>query len=116
MFLASVLLSVVSFAPAFAPHAGATSGYVEGYMQAQPLASETPCKPGHICASLKTTKLHGCYVVNFDNGTNGGTPLTIDVTQTGPAGTTTYVYWINNYYRDIQITGLATAKYYCPRY
>lgn len=115
MFFASLLLSVVSFAPALAPHAGAHN-YVEGFMQARPLAGETTCHPGHICASLQTTQLHGCFVVNFDNGTNGGTPLAIDVTQSGPAGSTTTVYWINNYFKDVQISGNATAKYYCPYY
>jgi hypothetical protein len=113
MFLASLLLSVVSFTPAFAPHPAAAS-YVEGFVQTR--AGETTCQPGHICATLQTTKLHGCYVVNFANGSNGGTPLTVDVTQSGAAGSTTTVYWINNYYKNVQINGLATAKYYCPRY
>jgi hypothetical protein len=90
-------------------------GSVEGFVQAQPLASESPCRPAHICAALKTTKLHGCYVVNFDNGANGGTPLALDVTQSGSSGSETYVYWINNYYKDVQIYGYATAKYYCPK-
>jgi hypothetical protein len=113
MFLASLLLSVVSFAPAFAPHPAAAS-YVEGFVRTQ--ASETTCHPGHICASVQTTKLHGCYVVNFANNSNGGTPLAIDVTESGAYGTTTTVYWINNYNKDVQINGQATAKYYCPRY
>jgi len=112
MLLASLLLSAITFNPAMAPAGG---GYIEGYIQAQPLADETPCKPGHICASKKTTSLHGCFVLNFYNGTDGGTPLALDVTETGGAGSQTYVYWINNYYKDINITGYATAKFYCPR-
>lgn len=110
MFL-PLILSAVTFNPAMAPRM--SSGATEGYIVAQPLASETNCKPGHICASAKTT-LHGCFIVNFFNGNNGGTPLAIDVTQTGAAGSTTWVYWVNNYYKTITITGNAMAKYYCP--
>ena len=113
MLIASLLLSVVSFTPAFASHP-ASARYAEGFAQTN--ASETTCHPGHICATLQTTKLHGCFVVNFANGTNGGTPLAVDVTQTGAAGTTTTLYWINNSNKDVQINGLATAKYYCPVY
>lgn len=113
MLLASLLLSVVSFTPGFAQHPAAHN-YVEGFVQTP--ASETTCHPNHICATLQTTKLHGCFVVNFANSGNGGTPLAIDVTQSGAAGTTTTIYWINNYNKDVQIAGQATAKYYCPYY
>lgn len=106
----SLLLSVITLNPAMAP--GPAMGASEGYIQGDVLPGETNCQPGHICASKKTT-LHGCFLVNFYNGTNGGTPLTIDVTQTGGPGTTTWVYWINTYYKTIAIKGSATAKYYC---
>ncbi len=39
----------------------------------------------------------------------------IDVTQSGPAGTTTYVYWINNYYKDIQISGIRDREILLPK-
>ncbi len=111
MILLSLLLAV-TLGPAFSAH---PANFVEGAIQARPLANETTCKPGHICASAKTT-LHGCFVVNFWNGTTGGTPLAIDITQTGSAGTTTWVYWVNNTNQNIGITGNAQAKYYCPTY
>jgi len=109
MILMSLLLAALSFNPAMPARTVPTEGYIQGAL----VDGQTTCKPGHICASATTT-LHGCFVNNFYNGTQGGSPLTIDVTQTGGSGTKTYIYWINTYYKNIVISGNAQAKYYCP--
>jgi hypothetical protein len=111
MLFMSLLLSVVTLNPAMP--ARSAMGPTEGIIQGTVLPDGTNCQPGHICASAKTT-LHGCFVNNFYDSSNGGTPLTIDVSQTGKAGTTTWIYWINSYYKTISIKGNAQAKYYCP--
>ncbi|MBV8530505.1 MAG: hypothetical protein JO104_04240 [Candidatus Eremiobacteraeota bacterium] len=110
MFL-SLLLSAITLAPAVAapPH----TGTVEGYIMAPALSPDATCKPGKICAST-TFNRNGCYFNNFWNKTNGGTPLTIDVTQTGSGGSNVYVYWVNSTDTNIKISGKgAMAKYYC---
>jgi hypothetical protein len=111
LILISLLLAALVFGPAIAPRPA--TGLTEGYIQAQPLASDTTCKPGHICASY-TFNRNGCFFNNYYNGVSGGTPLAIDVTQTGPGGSKTYVYWVNNTDKNIGILGMAKAKYYCP--
>jgi len=111
MFL-SLLLSAVTFNPAMMPHQ--TTGPTEGYIVARSISPDATCKPGQICASY-TFNRNGCFFNNFWNKTNGGTPLTIDVTQTGGNGSKVYVYWINATNNNIGISGSgASAKYYCP--
>ena len=107
MFL-SLLLAVSTFNPAVA------GGPTEGFLSASPISPDSTCKPGKICAS-QTFNLNGCFFNNFWNNSKGGTPLTIDVTQTGGNGSKVYVYWINATDTTISIKGNATAKYYCPR-
>jgi len=109
MFL-SLLLSAITMNPAFAPSMHAPT---EGIIQAQSLSPDSSCKPGAICAST-TFNRNGCFFNNFWNGNKGGTPLTIDVTQTGNNGSKVYVYWVNATNKTIGIAGSAQAKYYCP--
>lgn len=111
MFLMSVLLSVITLNPAIAPH----SVPVSGEMSAPSISPDFACKPGGICASQQLpVNRNGCYVNNFWNSTKGGTPLTIDVTETGSNGSKVYVYWVNATNKTITITGSAHAKFYCP--
>jgi hypothetical protein len=111
MFLLSVLLSTVSFAPAMQPRApmmGARTGMIQSDM-----IPDSTCKPGAICASKKTTVGKGCFFNNYwKKGSTGGTPLAVNVTETGSS--TTYVYWVNNTNQNIGITGKASANFYCP--
>jgi len=110
MFLMSVLLSAITFAPAMAPRA---AGPTEGFITARAISPDATCKPGEICASYTFNK-NGCFFNNFWNKTNGGTPLTIDVTQTGGSGSNVYIYWVNATSKNIAIAGKgAMAKYYC---
>ena len=111
MFLLSVLLSAITFEPAMQQHApmmGARTGVIQSDMM-----PDSSCKPGAICASSKTTLGKGCFFNNYWKKNNtGGTPLTIDVTETGSS--TTWVYWVNATNQTIGITGKASANYYCP--
>ncbi len=109
MFLMSLLLSVITLAPAMPAQPTAAR---EGMISAGPISPDKVCQPGDICAST-TFNQNGCLFVNFYNKTKGGTPLTIDVTQTGANGTAVYVYWINATNTNIVIAGKAQAKYYC---
>ncbi len=110
MFLMSVLLSAITFNPAMAPR---QSGFVEGYIRANVISPDKSCAPGAICASTTFNK-NGCYFNNFWNSSEGGTPLTIDVTQTGSNGSKVYIYWVNATNTAIGIKSMASAKYYCP--
>ncbi len=108
MFL-SLLLSAITFNPAMAH----STGPAEGFIQAQAISPDKTCKPGAICASY-TFNRNGCFFNNFwQKNAKGGTPLAIDVTQTGSNGSPVYVYWVNNTNTSIAITGMAYAKYYC---
>ncbi len=111
MFLMSVLLSAISFNAMTPSLAGVPT---EGYISANVISPDKTCKPGAICASF-TFNHNGCFFNNFWNNSKGGTPLAIDVTQTGPNGSKTYVYWVNNTNTSIAIKGQAYAKYYCLR-
>lgn len=111
MLFTSMLLSVITLNPAMTPRAD--MGMREGFISAGPISPDKVCKPGDICAS-KTVNMNGCFYINFWNKTNGGTPLAIDVTQTGGKGSNTYVYWVNDTNKNISIAGSATAKFYCP--
>lgn len=113
MFLTSVLLSAITFNPAMAP---AQTGPIEGYVQASVISPDSTCKPGAICAKTSMPNpRNGCFFDNFWNNSKGGTPLTIDVTETGGNGSPVYVYWVNATSTNISITGTANAKFYCPR-
>ena len=114
MILMSLLLSAVTFNPALAPRVGTAPA--EGFVQANVISPDKVCKPGAICAKAPLPiNRNGCFVNNFWNTTKGGgTPLTIDVTQTGSNGSPVYVYWVNATNTGITITGNAQAKYYCP--
>ncbi|MBV9700806.1 MAG: hypothetical protein JO078_11865 [Candidatus Eremiobacteraeota bacterium] len=109
MLLIPMLLSAITFAP-MASHAGTVTP-TEGLLRAQSLAKST-CAPGDICAST-TFNRNGCFFNNYYNGTVGGTPLAIDVTQTGPQGSNTYIYWVNNTNKNIVIKSAAYVKFYC---
>jgi hypothetical protein len=110
MLLMSLLLSVITLNPAMTPPSA--TGHVEGYITANSISPDSTCKPGGICASYKFNR-NGCFFNNFWNNSTGGTPLAIDITQTGGNGSTVWVYWVNNTNKNIIITGKATAKYYC---
>jgi hypothetical protein len=73
------------------------------------------CKPGAICASTTLTGNHnGCFFNNVFNGVVGGTPLTMDITQTGSPGSKVFVYWVNATNKTLLIYGGQTkAKFYC---
>ena len=111
MFLLSILLSTVSFAPAMQQHTpmvGARTGVIQS-----DIMPDSTCKPGAICASKTTSLGKGCFFNNlYVKGSKGGTPLAIDVSETNSK--TTYVYWVNNTNQNIGITGNASANYYCP--
>lgn len=109
MFLMSVLLAAVTFNPAIAPRPA-----TEGIVQAQAISPDSSCAPGAICAkALMPSPRNGCFFNNFWNGVVGGTPLTVNVTQTGPGGHPVYIYWVNATNKTIVITGKAAAKFYC---
>lgn len=93
-----------------APRVGAAP--TEGYISADAISPDKTCKPGAICASY-TANRNGCFFNNFWNSSKGGTPLAIDVTQTGPNGSNVYVYWVNNTSTSIAIKDKAYAKFYC---
>lgn len=111
MFLTSLLLSVITLAPAMGPH---PTFVREGMISAGAISPDKVCKPGDICASSTLKGMYnGCLFNNFWNSKSGGTPLTIDVTETGASGKKVYVYWVNATNTNITITGEAQAKYYC---
>ncbi|HVR45502.1 MAG TPA: hypothetical protein VMT95_02490 [Candidatus Binatia bacterium] len=115
MILMSLLLAALTFNPAMAPRAEVAPA--EGAVQADVISPDKVCKPGNICAKARLPiNRNGCYVNNFWNGSEGGTPLTIDVTESGPKGSPVYLYWVNATNLNITITGNAHANYYCPRY
>jgi hypothetical protein len=112
MFLLSVLLSAITFNPVMAGQGMTLSGVVE----ANPIQPDAMCKPGGICASARLpVNRNGCHVNNFWNGSKGGTPLTIDITETGGNGSKVFVYWVNATNKIITITGMASANFYCPK-
>jgi hypothetical protein len=116
MFLMSVLLSAITFNPALSAHD--MTGTISGTIHANVISPDATCKPGAICASTKmTSPRNGCYFNNFYNtSAGGGTPLTIDVTETGSNGSPVYVYWVNATSTAITIKGTANANFYCPRH
>lgn len=113
MFLLSVLLSAITFNPAMA--AGMTP--LSGVVEANPIQPDAACKPGAICASARLPiNRNGCRVNNFwQKNVKGGSPLTIDVTETGGNGSKVFIYWVNATSLTITITGMASANYYCPK-
>jgi hypothetical protein len=111
MILMPLLLAAITFNPAMAPRPAL--GPTEGYIAADAISPDSTCKPGAICASF-TFNRNGCYFNNFWNSSKGGTPLAIDVTQTGSNGSNVYIYWVNNTNVNLAIKGKAYAKYYCP--
>jgi hypothetical protein len=114
MFLISILLSAITFNPALAPHA--SMGSLSGTIQADAISPDSTCKPGDICAKKSMPKpRNGCFFNNFFTSNSGGTPLTIDVTETGGNGSPVYVYWVNATNLNIAIKSKASANFYCPR-
>jgi hypothetical protein len=110
VILISLILAALTFSPAHAPQ---PSGVGEGFLTARPISPDATCAPGDICAST-TFNHNGCLFNNFwVKGSQGGTPLAIDVTQTGPNGSPVYVYWVNNTNKSIKIISVASTKYYC---
>jgi hypothetical protein len=114
MILMPLMLAAVTYNPVMAPRVGVAP--LEGIVQAASISPDAVCKPGAICASARLpVNRNGCFVNNFYNGSIGGTPLTIDVTQTGGNGSKVYIYWVNATKLNITIKGSgAAAKYYCP--
>jgi hypothetical protein len=108
-----MLLSAITFNPAMAP---ARTTVSEGLVYARAIEPDASCKPGAICASANLpVKQNGCYANNFYNGTNGGTPLSVELTQTGGNGSVVYIYWVNATNKTLTLKGSgAVAKYYCP--
>lgn len=86
-----------------------------GFVQGDVISPDKTCKSGDICAksSMKTPR-NGCHFNNFWNSSKGGTPLTVDVTETGKNGSPVYVYWVNATNLNIMIKGMAYANFYCP--
>ena len=113
MFLMSVLLSTITFNPAMAPH---EMSPLAGYVHGDVVSPDKTCKPGDICAkgSMPSPR-NGCFFNNFWTSAKGGTPLTIDVTETGSSGKPVYVYWVNATNLTILIKDRAYANFYCPR-
>lgn len=111
MILASLVLAVVTFNPAFPPHQTPN----EEMVGARTVSPDGTCKPGVVCAMITVTGQHNnCFFNNVDNGVKGGTPLTIDVTLTGPQGSPVYVYWVNATSTNITINGgVALATRIC---
>jgi hypothetical protein len=113
MFLMSVLLSVIALNPAMAPQPAFSPA--EGYVQASVISPDKTCAAGAICAkALLPVKRNGCFVNNFYNGSVGGTPLTVELTETGANGSVVYIYWVNATSTTISIKSKAYANYYCP--
>jgi hypothetical protein len=112
MLLTSLLLSVITLNPAMAPPSA--TGYITGYITADAISPDSVCKPGDICASTKI-KRNGCFFNNLWNSSYGGTPLAVNVSETGSNGSTVWVYWVNNTNKNISITNKASANFYCPR-
>ena len=115
MFLMSVLLSAITFNPALPARDVHGSG--AGTIHANVVSPDATCKPGKICASatMKNPR-NGCYFNNVSSSASGGgTPLTVDVTETGSNGSPVYIYWVNATDLTIKITGTANANFYCPK-
>lgn len=111
MILMSLLLAALTFNPAIMQRPPAA----EGFISANTISPDKTCKPGDICAKARLpVNRNGCFVNNFWNSSQGGTPLTMDVTETGKNGSAVYVYWVNATNLSIVITGMAKAHYYCP--
>jgi hypothetical protein len=111
VILISLILAALTFSPAIAPH---PAGVTEGFLAARPISPDASCAPGAICAST-THYRNGCYYNNFwVKNSKGGTPLAINVTQTGANGSPVYIYWINNTNKTLKIVNYAYAKFYCP--
>jgi len=108
----SLLLSVITLNPAMTPPSA--MGASEGYIAANAISPDKSCKPGDICASYKFNR-NGCFFNNLWNNSYGGTPLAIDISETGSNGSRVWVYWVNNTNKTIAITNKASANYYCPR-
>ena len=109
MFLMSVLLSAITFNPAMAPRPAAA-----GYVQGEPTSPDKTCAPGGICAKTSMPNpRNGCFFNNFWNSNKGGTPLTVDVTETGGNGSPVYIYWINATSTSIAIQDKAYARFSC---
>ena len=113
MFL-SLLLSALTLNPAMAPQT--STGPTEGFISAPAISPDSSCKPGNICASSSKFNRNGCFFNNFYNGSQGGTPLTINITQTGANGSKVFIYWVNATNQTIGIKGNAQAKFYCPKF
>jgi hypothetical protein len=112
MILMSLLLAAVTFNPALLQR---PAQFNQGFVSADAISPDKTCKPGDICAKARLpVNRNGCYVNNFWNNTEGGTPLTIDITETGKNGSPVYIYWVNATNLSIVITGKAHANYYCP--
>lgn len=113
MFFLSLLLSAITFNPAMAAQAMTP---LSGSVQGNPIAPDAMCMGGMICASARLPiNRNGCHVNNVWNSTVGGTPLTIDVTETGNNGSKVFIYWVNATSTTIKITKNASANYYCPK-
>jgi hypothetical protein len=113
MFFLSLLLSAITFNPAMAAQPMTP---LSGSVQGNAISPDALCKGGAICAYNRLPiNRNGCHVNNVWNSTVGGTPLTIDVTETGANGSKVWIYWVNATSQTIHITKNASANYYCPK-
>jgi hypothetical protein len=111
MTLMSLLLAAVTFNPVLAPHS--ITGSTQGDIQAQAISPDATCKAGAICASRTITgKWNYCFFTNVYNGVIGGTPLTVNVTQTGAQGSPVYIYWVNTLNKNLTILGGTVKVHY----
>jgi hypothetical protein len=114
VILTSFILAALTFNPALAP--ASDSGVIAGTIQADSISPDFTCKPGAICAKKSMpSPRNGCFFNNFYNGSEGGTPLTVNVTETGSNHSAVFIYWVNATNMALTIKGKATANYYCPK-
>ena len=114
MFLLSVLLSAITFNPAMAsPGMTPLSGVVEA-TPTQPTQCANPARSAPR-QGFPSTATAVTSITSGKNNIKGGTPLTIDVTETGGNGSKVFIYWVNATITTITITGMASANYYCPK-
>ncbi len=114
MILTSFILAALTFNPALAPRSD--SGVIAGTIQADSISPDFTCKPGAICAKTRMPNpRNGCFFNNFYNGSEGGTPLTVNVTESGSNGSAVFIYWVNATSTTLKILNKATVNFYCPR-
>jgi hypothetical protein len=114
VILTSLILAALTFNPALAPRSDL--GFTAGTIQADSISPDFTCKPGAICAKTRMPNpRNGCFFNNFYNGSEGGSPLTVNVTESGSNHSAVFIYWVNATNMTLTIKDKATVNYYCPR-